>query len=159
MGRLALMQLPLPAVTGATSPLLGLQVKLERNIDKTKPCHRNVATVHPGKGPHAGELRCADCDRHRGWLSKEAGEQLLAVIEKFGMPTEPLIIRKTPIRLHRAGGIGFTLRETTRHPMEPQPNIPTAADVLKRQREEHGVIGPADKLPAVTNGSDASRHT
>ena len=28
-------------------------------------------------------------------------------------------------------------------------NIPTAADVLKRQREEHGVIVPADKLSAV----------
>jgi hypothetical protein len=90
------------------SPLHGLRVKLARNIDKTKPCHRNVATVHPGKGPHAGELRCADCDRHRGWLSKEVGTQLLAIIEKFGMPTEPLIIRNDAYsRFHRAGGNRF----------------------------------------------------
>jgi hypothetical protein len=89
-------------------PLFGLRVKLERNIDKTRPCHRNVATVHPGKGPHAGELRCADCDRHRGWLSKEAGTRLLAVIEKFGVPLEPLIIRNdTYSRLHRARGNRF----------------------------------------------------
>jgi hypothetical protein len=64
------------------SPLCGVQVKLARNIDQQQPCHRNVAIVHPGKGPHAGELRCADCDRHRGWLSKEAGARLLAIIEK-----------------------------------------------------------------------------
>jgi hypothetical protein len=39
--------------------------------------------------------------------------------------------------------------------MEPQSKIPTAADVLKRQREDHGVIMPADKLPAVTNGGSS----
>jgi hypothetical protein len=39
--------------------------------------------------------------------------------------------------------------------VEPQPKIPTTADVLQRQREEHVVIVPADKLPAVTNGIDA----
>jgi hypothetical protein len=37
--------------------------------------------------------------------------------------------------------------------MEPQSRIPTAADVLKRQREEHGVIAPAGtSLPAVSAG-------
>jgi hypothetical protein len=85
----------------------GLTVRLERSIDQQKPCHRNMATVHPGKGPHAGELRCSDCDRHRGWLSKEAGTRLLAVIEKFGMPTEPLTIRNDAYSaLTARGGIG-----------------------------------------------------
>jgi hypothetical protein len=94
-----------PNMFAQISPLHGLKVKLARNIDQQKPCHRNIAIVHPGKGPHAGELRCADCDRHRGWLSKEAGTQLLAVTEKFGLPTEPLVIRNDSYsRFHRAGG-------------------------------------------------------
>jgi hypothetical protein len=98
------------------SPLHGLTVRLERNIDRLKPCHRNMATVLPGKGPHAGELRCSDCDRHRGWLSKEAGAQLLAVIKTFGMPTEPLIIRTDVYStFHRARWHRFTpKREATR---------------------------------------------
>ena len=36
---------------------------------------------------------------------------------------------------------------------EAATKIPTAADVLKRQREEHGAIVPAAKAPAVTNGA------
>jgi hypothetical protein len=98
------------------SPLHGLTVRLERNIDRLKPCHRNMATVLFGKEPHASELRCSDCDRHRGWLSKEAGTQLLAVIEKFGMPTEPLTIRNDAYSaFHRATRHRFTpKRETAR---------------------------------------------
>ena len=81
----------LPGVVEA--PLVDLTVKLARAADKEKPCHRNLAIIHPGRGPHAGELRCADCDRHRGWLSKETGGWLLSVISKFGAPDGPLTIR------------------------------------------------------------------
>jgi hypothetical protein len=35
---------------------------------------------------------------------------------------------------------------------EPATKIPTAADVLKRQREDHAVIAPAGTMPAVTDG-------
>jgi hypothetical protein len=38
---------------------------------------------------------------------------------------------------------------------EAKKNIPTAADVLKQQREEHGVIVPANKVSAVAK-SDSS---
>ena len=111
------------------NPLCGLTVKLARNIDQQKPCHRNVATVHPGKGPHSGELRCADCDRHRGWLSKEVGTQLLAVIEKFGIPKEPLIIRQDAYsRFHRAGGDRFNPARD----VEAIPNGTTAKDTNGR---------------------------
>jgi hypothetical protein len=50
----------------------GMRLKLERKIDLQKPCFRNMAIVHAGKGPHAAELRCAKCGSHRGWLPKEA---------------------------------------------------------------------------------------
>jgi hypothetical protein len=37
--------------------------------------------------------------------------------------------------------------------MEAVKAVRTAADALRQQREDHGVITPADKLLAVTNGS------
>jgi len=37
--------------------------------------------------------------------------------------------------------------------METAKAVRTAADALRQQREDHGVVVPADKLPAVTNGS------
>jgi hypothetical protein len=48
--------------------VVGIKVKLDRDIDRENPCHDNVAVIHPGKAQHAGELRCAHCDRYRGWL-------------------------------------------------------------------------------------------
>jgi hypothetical protein len=51
-----------------------------------------------------------------------------------------------------------TARETKEVSLMSKTKIPTAADVLKRQREEHGVIVPANKaLPAV-NGGGASAY-
>ncbi|GAB5501172.1 MAG: hypothetical protein PsegKO_34830 [Pseudohongiellaceae bacterium] len=35
-----------------------------------KNCGSASQTVHAGKGPHAAELRCRDCERHMGWLAK-----------------------------------------------------------------------------------------
>ena len=50
--------------------------------------------IGPPRGPHAGELICHDCGRHRGWLSKTAGSWIESVIEKSGVPTTPIIVRK-----------------------------------------------------------------
>jgi hypothetical protein len=87
-------QLP-PIPSALPKPLNGLKVKLARDIDKIKPCCSNLAVIRPGKGPHIGQLRCACCDRQRGWLSKATADWLLAVIEQFGRPTEPLSIATT----------------------------------------------------------------
>jgi hypothetical protein len=66
-----------------SSPLHGLRVHLERKIDAEKGCCRNFAIIHVGKGPHAAELRCAGCGRHRGWLPKEAARWLITVLANF----------------------------------------------------------------------------
>jgi hypothetical protein len=52
------------------TPLIGLRVKLDRPVDRDRPCCRNFCTISFSKGPHAGELICADCGQHRGWISK-----------------------------------------------------------------------------------------
>ena len=81
-----------PIPSALPEPLRNLKVKLERDIDKIKPCYSNLAIIRPGKAPHAGELRCSCCNRHRGWLSKPTAAWLLAVIKQFGPPREPLTI-------------------------------------------------------------------
>jgi hypothetical protein len=83
---------PAPKQTPA-SPLLGLRVRLDRPVDRERPCCRNIAVIHPGKGPHAGELTCTDCGQHRGWLSKTTAAWIVNIITRFGAPTTPIVVR------------------------------------------------------------------
>jgi hypothetical protein len=80
---------PAPKQTPA-SPLIGLKVRLDRPFDRERPCCRNICIIGPAKGPHAGEIHCAHCGQHRGWLSKTTA----AWIENFGAPKTPIILRK-----------------------------------------------------------------
>ena len=80
--------------TDAGNPT-GLKVKLDRPVDRERPCCRNVCIISAGKGPHAGELHCADCGQHRGWLSKPTAAWIEHVVTRFGAPTTPIIVRKT----------------------------------------------------------------
>jgi hypothetical protein len=75
-------------------PLVGLHVKMDRPVDRDRPCCRNICKIGPGKGPHAGELLCTDCDQHRGWLSKSTAHWIESVISRFGAPTTPIVVRK-----------------------------------------------------------------
>ena len=75
--------------------LLGLKVKLDRPIDRERPCCRNVCIIGAGKGPHPGELRCADCGQHRGWLSKSTAQWIEHVATRFRAPTTPVVVRKS----------------------------------------------------------------
>jgi hypothetical protein len=74
--------------------LVGLKVKLDRPIDREKPCCRNICIIGPARGPHAGELTCTGCGQHRGWLSFETTKWITAVVSKFGTPNGPIIVRK-----------------------------------------------------------------
>ncbi len=52
--------------------LIGLAVRLDRAVDRRKPCHDNIARTAAGKAQHVYELRCAACDAYRGWLPRDA---------------------------------------------------------------------------------------
>jgi hypothetical protein len=68
----------------------GLMVRMSRPIDTEQPCCDNVCVVRPGKGPHVGQLRCAGCGRHRGWLSHGAVSWITDQVRKHGVPTGPI---------------------------------------------------------------------
>jgi hypothetical protein len=69
-----------------------LRVRLDRRVDRELGCHDNIATIHPGHGPHAAQLRCIECHRHRGWLSHETTNFLTETVRQFGVPDEPFLI-------------------------------------------------------------------
>jgi hypothetical protein len=75
--------------------IIGLQIKLNRPIDRERPCCRNICIIGPGKGPHAGVLHCADCGQPRGWLSQTTAQWIESVVTRFGAPTSPIIVRKS----------------------------------------------------------------
>src|SRR5262249_1381780 len=79
----------------ADGGLIGLKAKLDRPVDHERPCCRNVCIISAGKGPHAGELHCADCGQHRGLLSKPTAAWIEHVVTRFGAPTTPIVVRKT----------------------------------------------------------------
>ena len=83
---------PAPQQTPA-SPLIGLKVRLDRPVDRERPCCHNICNIGPAKGPHAGELHCADCGQYRGWLSKPTAAWIEHVVTRFGAPTAPIIVR------------------------------------------------------------------
>jgi hypothetical protein len=74
-------------------PLIGLRVKLEREVDQCQPCHDNIAEICAGRGPHGHALKCEQCGRFRGWLPKAAADFLTETIRVLGVPCEPLIYR------------------------------------------------------------------
>src|SRR5262249_15010448 len=41
-----------------------------------------------------GELRCASCGAHRGWLPHATRDWILATVSRFGAPSEPIIVRQ-----------------------------------------------------------------
>jgi hypothetical protein len=78
-----------PFMERGNDPLIGLKIKLDRPIDRDRPCCRNICIIAAGKGPHAGELHCADCGQHRGWLSKSTAQWIEHVATRFGARTTP----------------------------------------------------------------------
>jgi hypothetical protein len=70
-----------------------LVVRLERAIDRARPCCGNYATIHNAPPPHVAELRCAHCNQHRGWLAREAYSFIKSTVQEFGHPVEPIILR------------------------------------------------------------------
>jgi hypothetical protein len=78
--------------------LIGVRLRLNRDIDRRNPCHENICIIFPGKGPHAGELICASCHAHRGWLSRTTYSAILAQVQRCGIPPDPIVVEDLPVR-------------------------------------------------------------
>jgi hypothetical protein len=74
---------------------IGLKIRMDRPVDRERPCCLNVCTIGASRGPHAGELICARCGHHRGWLSQTTARWIESVITRFGAPITPIVVRKS----------------------------------------------------------------
>jgi hypothetical protein len=79
----------------ADAPLLtGLRIRLERTIDvPCGMCGQTIVVIENGDDAHVASLRCASCNRRRGWLPKAIADFLVATISLFGRPPEAITIR------------------------------------------------------------------
>ena len=59
-----------------------------------KPCCSNTAVITAGTEQHAAGLRCASCNRHRGWLTRETLSFIGKTLARFGAPSEPITVRQ-----------------------------------------------------------------
>ena len=75
------------------SNLIGLKIRLDRPLDRERPCCRNICTIGVGRAPHAGELTCSDCGQRRGQISQSTAQWIETVVTRFGAPTTPIIVR------------------------------------------------------------------
>src|SRR5262245_8651173 len=72
----------------AMNKFVALKIKLDRLVDRERPCCGNVCTVTA-----AGELVCINCGQHRGQLSKSTAQWIEHVATRFGAPTTPIVVR------------------------------------------------------------------
>jgi hypothetical protein len=56
-------------------------------------CGCELAVIGEGKGPHIASLHCAECATHHGWVSHATHKFLTETINRFGRPTEPIVLR------------------------------------------------------------------
>lgn len=85
-----------------TADLTGLPIKLARTIDRPcAECGERAVIIDAGAGSHAAALRCACCGRHRGWLPTTVADFLTALVERFGRPSEPVVIRHSDLAVKK----------------------------------------------------------
>ena len=77
-----------------TSLLTGLRIEFETTNDvPCAACGQTVVAIRKCASPYVGKLHCANCNRHRGWLSKAIADFLVETIRRFGRPLEAITIR------------------------------------------------------------------
>jgi hypothetical protein len=74
----------------AALSLAGMCLRLDRSCDRAQGCCERRGVIHPGRGPHRFEIRCANCGRHRGWL-KGAAAALLEAMQRDGRLRSPIL--------------------------------------------------------------------
>jgi hypothetical protein len=74
--------------------LFGMRVRLKPADDRPCCANNSVAVIDRPSGLHAAQLKCASCGAHRGWLSQNIASWLTTVINKFGAPDAPIVIRR-----------------------------------------------------------------
>jgi hypothetical protein len=84
-------QLSMFESTSPSSSPIGLTVIVPKPCSN---CGSDAAVIGSSRGPHHASLLCECCGGHRGWLSGSTYKFLSDVIENFGRPAEPILVRQ-----------------------------------------------------------------
>jgi hypothetical protein len=76
------------------SVLYGLQVRFEGCRD----CCSNVGTIESSGGTELANLICSGCGVRRGTISGQSFQFLSALVERYGAPDTPIILRRGHVR-------------------------------------------------------------
>jgi hypothetical protein len=92
----------------SSSSASGIRVKLYRPGDREYGRCGNIAVITAGNLPHNASLVCADCGRHRGWLSAAVITFIQETQARFGSPVITVrTISSSRVLLGAGGGGGF----------------------------------------------------
>jgi hypothetical protein len=72
-------------------PVLGLRVHLPDTCD----CGGSTALIGADSALHLAELRCDSCDAYRGSMARVTYGFIAQIIDNFGRPTVPIVIRRS----------------------------------------------------------------
>jgi hypothetical protein len=78
------------AATAPSTSLIGLAVLMPSDCPA---CGARAAVLGSSRAMHHAAIRCAECDRHRGWVSAAFAAFVGAIVDEFGRPTEPIVLR------------------------------------------------------------------
>jgi hypothetical protein len=84
-------QTDLFGTTVTSTALVGIEAVLPKAC---AGCGGNVVVLGSSRGPHFARLNCTACGSHRGWASAASCQFINTVIDNFGRPSEPIVIRR-----------------------------------------------------------------
>jgi hypothetical protein len=76
--------------TAPSTSLAGLRV-LHWGVCRN--CGSNLGTLGSSSGPHSASIICTNCGSHLAWLAQESADFISSVIDAFGRPIAPIVIR------------------------------------------------------------------
>jgi hypothetical protein len=79
------------STTVASTSIVGLSVIMAER--RCKNCGSHSLTLGSSAGPHWASLTCTDCGCHSGWASADSIAFINSVIDHFGRPIEPIVVR------------------------------------------------------------------
>jgi hypothetical protein len=82
------------SIEASTSSVVGLLVRIERDIECSHSRCRKEAVIGSSNAIHHGSSRCNQCGKRLGWLSKQSYDFLTETQRLFGRPTAPIVVRK-----------------------------------------------------------------
>jgi hypothetical protein len=82
------------SIEASANSVIGILVGLELDIKCSHSKCRKIAVIGSSSAIHYGSLRCEQCGKHLGWLSKQSYDFIAETQRLFGRPTDPILVRK-----------------------------------------------------------------